>query len=190
MNIELYQKALGFAACAHKNQKRKYTGEPYVQHCINVARLVAQYADACSSSVHYKIVAAAMMHDTIEDTDVTVAHIEEIFTPYIASLVQEVTDASKPGQGNRKVRKQIDREHLAKSSPEGATIKLADLIDNTSSIVKYDKDFAKIYLEEKALLLPLLKHGPAKLWALAYETLQDAQAALVQHSLSPDTSGD
>ncbi len=175
--MDFVSAALGFAACAHKDQKRKYTGEPYVTHCRNVMDIVAQHTTATAP------ICAAALHDCIEDTSVTRADIEEVFGKDIADLVEEVTDVSRPGHGNRAVRKQMDREHIAKSSSNGATIKLADLIDNTSSIVKYDKDFAKIYLKEKALLLPLLQHGNPLLWELAYKTLQDAQAELVQHNL-------
>jgi (p)ppGpp synthase/HD superfamily hydrolase len=177
MYRELLYTAIGFATCAHRKQLRKYTGEPYVNHCRNVATTVENFINSEAAVV------AALLHDTVEDTDVTPEEIEAVFGAHVRKLVMEVTDASKPQDGNRERRKQIDREHLAKSSPEGATIKLADLIDNTSSIVRYDKNFAQKYLEEKALLLPLLRHGDPNLWNMAYKTLQEAQGSLVQHSL-------
>lgn len=164
--------ALNFAQVAHKNQKRKYTNEPYVTHCISVANLVSEY----DSSEH--VVQAALLHDTVEDTDVTNDRIKLIFGERVAELVKELTDVSKPSDGNRKVRKEIDRQHLAKSSSEAATIKLADLIDNTNSIVEHDKEFAKVYLAEKEELLKVLTHGNEDLYALAKKTLEEAKEKL------------
>lgn len=177
MNDYLPTLALGFATCAHRQQKRKYTGEPYVSHCASVARLVAEYTR------DVEVIAAAIMHDVLEDTDVTPAEMRDVFGERVTLLVIEVTDVSRLEDGNREVRKRLDREHLAGSSPEGATIKLADLIDNTSSIVAHDKGFARSYLREKALLLEVLRHGNADLWQRAFETLQAAERELVQHRL-------
>jgi GrpB-like predicted nucleotidyltransferase (UPF0157 family) len=65
------------------------------------------------------------------------------------------------------VRKAIDLQHTAAAPPEAKTVKLADLISNTQSIVKYDPKFAKIYLEEKRRLLTVLGDGDATLFARA-----------------------
>ena len=169
--------AFGFATCAHRNQRREYTGEPYVTHCASVARTVAE----CGGSP--EAIAAAMMHDVLEDTEVTAEEMRAVFGEKVTALVLEVTDVSRPGDGNRAVRKALDREHLARTSPEGATIKLADLIDNTASIVEHDKGFARSYLDEKGLALEVLKHGNPELWERAYSVLQDAQLKLVQARL-------
>lgn len=170
--IDYADVALGFAACAHKDQKRKYTGEPYVTHCKAVMEIVAQHTDDMA------VICAAVLHDTVEDTSVTREDIALVFGQAVAGLVMEVTDASRPEDGNRAARKKIDRDHLAKSSPEGATIKLADMIDNTSSIAKHDPDFARVYLREKESLLPFLKHGNKALWLLAREALREAELRL------------
>lgn len=167
-----FGKALVFARLAHKGQVRKYTGEPYVNHCRAVADLVLAHHGSLDA------VRAALLHDTIEDTDVNYREIIWFFGKPVADLVLEVSDVSKPEDGNRAKRKALDREHLAKSSPEGASIKLADLIDNTRSIVANDKDFAKVYLREKREVLPMLKQGNAALWAIAEQTLMDAEEFL------------
>lgn len=169
--------AVGFAACAHRKQKRKYTGEPYVSHCQNVAFIAHQHTGDLD------VLRAAVLHDAVEDTDVTAEEIAEAFGERVARLVLEVTDVSKPQDGNREARKKMDREHVARSSPEGATIKLADLIDNTGSIVTHDKGFARHYLREKELLLDVLRHGPTPLWQEAFATLQEAQREMIQHRL-------
>lgn len=152
--------AVIYATGAHGEQTRKYTAgqTPYVEHCIAVAETVATVTDDA------EVIAAAVLHDTIEDTPVGFTDILLSFGPRVARLVLEVTDASTPADGNRAVRKAIDRAHLAKSSPDGATIKLADIIDNTQDIVAKDPNFARLYLEEKAAVLPLLKHGNERLW--------------------------
>lgn len=174
----LFSFSIGFAECAHISQKRKYTNEAYAVHCRNVAKLVYRYFDYHESINLDSVVAAAALHDVLEDTSITEAQLRGVFGDVVADLVLEVTDISKPKDGNREIRKKIDREHLIGCSPEAATIKLADLIDNTESIVKYDLGFAKIYLAEKALLLPHLSHGEKVLYLLAQETLVKAQLQL------------
>lgn len=85
------------------------------------------------------------------------------FGAAVAALVIEVTDVSRPSDGNRAARKAKDRDHLAKASPDAQTIKLADLISNTQSIVEHDPAFARVYLAEKEALLDVLTRGNAML---------------------------
>jgi len=174
-NVPLPEIALlaqGFAMCAHRNQRRKYEDAPYVVHCERVARMVAEYTDDPN------VIAAALMHDVLEDTDVTADEMRRVFGDAITDLVLEVTDVSRPSDGKRAVRKEKDKEHLARSSPGGATIKLADLIDNCVSIAAHDKGFAPVYLREAEALLPVLKHGDKRLSARLMETLSSAKRHL------------
>lgn len=83
-----------------------------------------------------------------------------------------LTDVSKKEDGNRKQRKLIDRNQTAMASPEAKTIKLADLISNTKSIVQYDSSFAKVYMAEKRLLLQVLKEGNGNLYTMAKDLLE------------------
>jgi len=153
--------ASNFARDAHRGQVRKYTGEPYINHCAAVAELVRSVPHTL------EMLDAAWLHDTVEDCGVQVSEILCNFGPVVAGMVEALTDASKPGDGNRATRKAIDREHTAAASPDAKTIKLADLIDNSRSILKRDSKFAKVYLEEKRLLLEVLKEGDPTLWAVA-----------------------
>ncbi len=154
-----FQSIIDFAFKAHYGQKRKYTKEPYINHPLSVAGIVSLVSD------DYSIIAAAILHDTVEDTPVTINEISAWFGSRIAEIVGEVTDISKLSDGNRAIRKEIDRQHLSKASPEGQTIKLADLIHNTHSILEYDKKFAKVYMAEKRKLLEVLVRGnPALYW--------------------------
>ena len=161
------EKAKEFAIKAHGEQKRKYTGEPYVNHCFAVAELVASHCEDNDTII------AAILHDTVEDTEVTIDEIRSEFGDRVAKFVGEVTDVSKPTDGNRKRRKEIDREHLAKASSNGMTIKLADLINNTETIVKYDENFAKVYMREKNELLKVLVYGNEKLYWKARKLVTD-----------------
>lgn len=144
-----------FATAAHHavGQIRKYTGEPYINHPAEVASIVAAVTN-CP-----EMVAAAWLHDVVEDTAVTIDVIRAEFGPCVATLVEGLTDLSKPEDGNRAERKRIDREHTARQSPACKTIKLADLISNTRTIVTLDPEFAKVYMAEKALLLKVLQEG-------------------------------
>ena len=160
-------KAGKFALIAHGNQKRKYTGEPYINHCVEVAGIVA------SVTKDEDVIIAAILHDTVEDTKVEFEDIHREFGGKVVLLVEEVTDVSKPEDGNRKVRKEIDRIHLSKASPDGKTIKLADLINNTETITKYDENFAKTYMKEKKELLKVLVEGNSELWLRAKKIVDD-----------------
>ena len=97
--------------------------------------------------------AASLLHDVIEDTSTTREHIARVFGQEVATYVCEVSDVSKPSDGNRKTRKLIDCEHLRKASLNGKRLKCADFISNTKTIAKYDIKFAMTYLEEKLAVM-------------------------------------
>ena len=93
----------------------------------------------------------------------TLAQLELFFSDRVTRLVQQLTDVSRPEDGSRAVRKELDRQHIAKASPEAKTIKLADLIDNAHSIVEHDPNFAKVFMKEKVVLLEVLTEGDGRL---------------------------
>jgi (p)ppGpp synthase/HD superfamily hydrolase len=159
--------AMFTAKDAHKGQVRKYTGEPYVAHPFSVAGLVSSVTD------DEEMVMAALLHDVVEDTAVKIEAIDGIFGERVASLVSDLTDISKPEDGNRKTRKAMDRAHTAEASNDAKTIKLADLIDNTKTIAAYDADFARVYMVEKKQLLEVLRDGDATLFAIANKMVED-----------------
>lgn len=164
--------ALAFATAAHARvgQVRKYTGDPYIVHPIAVMQLVATVPHTPD------MLMAALLHDTVEDTDVTQADIEREFGPAVGVLVYWLTDVSKLADGNRAVRKEMDRQHIAKAPPAAKTIKLADFIDNSRTIVKYGKGFAPLYMGEKEHSLEVLTEGDATLWAMARQIVDDYRA--------------
>jgi len=179
----LSEKAADFARLKHANQKRKYTSEPYFNHCEEVANILqALSSDGSECKGNEELIAAAYLHDTLEDTDTTYEELVENFGSIVAKFVLEVTDVSKPSDGNREARKKLDRLHIAKSSRGGMNIKLADLISNSRSIVQHDKNFAKVYLEEKKELLDVLIHGDLSLFHNAVITWSDAMTNLENNS--------
>jgi (p)ppGpp synthase/HD superfamily hydrolase len=161
--MEIVEKARVFATAAHAAaaQLRKYTNEPYIVHPREVAQIVGTVPHS------YEMLAAAWLHDVVEDTGVTIETIRAEFGADVAELVGWLTDVSRPEQGNRATRKAIDRAHTAMASKDAQTIKLADLISNCTSIVEHDADFAKTYLEEKRLLLEVLTKGDRELFERA-----------------------
>ena len=163
MRLEIAAQAFATKHHAAIGQVRKYTGEPYITHPAAVVELVR-------SVPHTEVMlAAAWLHDTVEDTTATLTDIYEAFGKDVAQMVEMLTDISIPGLGNRAQRKAMDHEHTALASPEAKTVKLADLIDNTRSIVARDPKFARIYLQEKQLLLQVLREGDSTLWQVAFQ---------------------
>lgn len=162
-------KVFCLAAHAAVGQRRKYTGEPYHIHPFEVADTVAG-TEYCTE----EMIAAALLHDVVEDTQVTLDLVARQFGIVVAAYVEQLTDVSKPEDGNRAARKAIDLAHTAKASPQAKTIKLADLISNSRSIVERDPEFAKVYLAEKRALLEVLKEGDSTLYRIAYDIANDA----------------
>ena len=113
------------------------------------------------------MVAAAWLHDVVEDTGVSIEVIRAEFGSEVSDLVGWLTDVSRPDHGNRAARKAIDRAHTAAAPAEAQTVKLADLISNTRSIVQHDPKFAETYLAEKRALLAVMTRADAGLLARA-----------------------
>lgn len=160
--IVVIARAFAIAAHAAVGQRRKYTGEPYHVHPERVAEWVR------SAGGDDNMIAAAWLHDVVEDTQVTLEFIEREFGSDIAELVDWLTDSQTPNDGNRATRKSNEAERLGRSPARAQTIKLADLIDNTSSIVTYDPGFARVYLREKEALLEKLRDGDRQLRIVAH----------------------
>lgn len=159
-----------FAKWAHRKQVRKYTGEPYFAHLEEVANILQTVPHT------REMLMAAYLHDTVEDTWVKPWMIRIIFGTQVAVLVESLTDVSRPEDGNRAVRKEIDRKHTAGSSHQAKTVKLADLISNSSSITTHDHKFAKVYMAEKELLLGVLVEGDPTLYARAAKIVAEWKA--------------
>lgn len=173
--MDIVERAKMFAIGAHNaiKQKRKYTGEQYWVHTNEVAQILDRTEGAT-----FEMIAAAHLHDTVEDTGVTIEDIRYHFGEEVAELVGWLTDVSKPEDGNRAARKAIDRAHSGASSAAAQTIKVADLISNSRTIVEHDVDFAKVYLKEKRQLLDVLTKADTSLRAMAYRILEESEIAI------------
>lgn len=169
---EFVYKAYEFAKKAHEGQKRKYTFEDYINHPIEVMQIV-------STVPHTEgMLAAALLHDVVEDCGVDVRTIRPLFGEDVCQMVNKLSDLSKPHHGNRARRKELDRWWISNATPNTKTIKLADLISNSRSIVKHDKDFARVYIKEKELLLAVLTEGDATLYDQAKQIVEEAKKEL------------
>jgi (p)ppGpp synthase/HD superfamily hydrolase len=158
-------KAEQLARIAHQGQFRKYTGEPYIIHPEAVANIVASVTD------DPVMLAAAWLHDVVEDTSVTIDMIEAGFGPEIASVVSDVTNITKKSDGNRQYRKGVERQHLAGASPKAKTVKLADILHNVPDIIKNDPGFAHTYVAEEQAILEVLIGGDEGLYAVAKQMI-------------------
>jgi len=169
--------AIAFAATAHAGQLRKFSTLPYIVHPIEVMTIVAEVEHDEAMLI------AAVLHDVVEDTVVGLAEIQRRFGLNVAQLVYQLTDV--PGSfGNRKARKEEDRRRLSEADARVQTIKVADLISNTSSIVEHDRDFAKVYLKEKELVLNVLLRADQTLLRRARQSLQRGQELLLRDHLA------
>lgn len=136
--------ALAFAQGAHTGQVRKYTGEAYINHPLEVCTILYDAGVRCQDTL-----AAALLHDVVEDCGVTFTEVGRQFGDATRNLVFWLTDVVTKAQGNRETRKALEAQKIG-FAPLGAQLaKLADLISNTNSIVENDPDFAVVYLREK-----------------------------------------
>lgn len=121
--------AANFAAQKHAQQKRKgVLAEPYINHLLEVAELIA----ASNDELDTNLIIAGLLHDTVEDTVVTLQELKNNFGDDVASLVAEVTDdKSLP----KEIRKKLQVETAHKKSRRAQILKLADKISNLRSIL-------------------------------------------------------
>ncbi|MCI0667246.1 MAG: HD domain-containing protein [Methylococcaceae bacterium] len=128
MNQTLILKAAHFAAMKHRDQRRKdHASSPYINHPIAVALLLAETGQVEDPEV----IAAALLHDTIEDTDTRPEELEATFGARVRGIVEEVTDDKSLMKVERK-RRQI--EHASQLTSGAALVKLGDKISNVTDI--------------------------------------------------------
>ena len=126
----LIVRAFDFAARKHSDQRRKGAArEPYINHLAEVAELVAR----ASEGTDPELIAAAILHDTVEDTATTKAELTELFGVEVANLVGEVTDNKSL---EKEGRKRLQIETAPHKSLRAKVIKLADKTSNLRAIVR------------------------------------------------------
>lgn len=124
-----FVKAVAFAADKHRDQRRKDAeASPYINHPIALANVLANEGGVDDVTV----LCAAVLHDTIEDTETTPEELQAFFGPKVASVVMDVTDDKSL---EKSLRKQKQVEHAPHISTEGKLVKLADKISNLRDIL-------------------------------------------------------
>lgn len=180
----LVAKAIQIFRHAHGgiDQRRKYTGEPYTVHTEAVADLIAQHTKDPN------VIAAGCGHEVIEDVPgYGEARVCLELNHRVGELVAEVTNqytTKNFPKMNRAERQKLEVKRLAGISPDGKLIKLADVAHNVSNIEERDPEFARVYMAEKAALLPVLRvPGSAAheaLYAQAEQKLRPYMAPTVE----------
>jgi (p)ppGpp synthase/HD superfamily hydrolase len=149
MESELVKKAANFAQNAHQGAVRKYNGAPYITHPARVAAAVANLEGATS-----EMVAAAWLHDVVEDTTITLDVVQKEFGEVVAHLVKWLTNDPKVPGENRAARKKKNAVRLSGAPKDAQKIKMLDRMDNLREMdLVQDRGFAKVYLEESWDLL-------------------------------------
>lgn len=145
---EIINAAKSFATEKHLGQTRKFNGDAYINHPAAVAKLVKNFGGNAD------MIAAAWLHDTLEDTNTSIEELKEKFGDKITSLVQELT--SPHG-----LDKSTKAEYLAKKmsvmSSDALTIKLADRLNNVSDFKTAPQDFVRRYGPETTFMLNYLE---------------------------------
>lgn len=136
MNNLIFRAAL-FAEEAHRGQPRKYTCGEYIEHPRRVA------AQAAFLGLSDEAIAAAFLHDVVEDCKVSIETINELFGTKVGYIVLAMTDLQDPATcGNRAQRQKVFLEQVRKTDdPEVHTLKILDITDNARSIAGHDPKF-------------------------------------------------
>lgn len=135
----------------HGDQKRRYTGEPYIAHPVEVAGIIAGRGWCGVDAL-----AAALLHDVLEDTSATFEEVAAVAGERVARMVLALTNERVAPGRNRATRKAADRERLAGAGEVVQTIKVADLLSNAPCIREHDPKFWVTYRKEARDLLDAL----------------------------------
>lgn len=158
---DVVRRAAIFATSIHAatGQRLPYTDEPFIAHPMRVAELVA------GTGARPEVVAAAWLHDVLEDTPVTLEEIASVFGPEVGSLVDMA--AMLPHCLADDLPGAVDHVQLARASAEAQTICIASLIDHTTQILRYETRRRSLLLHEKREILRGLGKGDAGLYMMA-----------------------
>jgi guanosine-3',5'-bis(diphosphate) 3'-pyrophosphohydrolase len=176
-------KAAHFAADKHRDQRRKgIERSPYINHPIAVAEILTNIGEITD----LKTIQAALLHDTIEDTDTTADELAEHFGAEVMHLVAEVTDNKSL---DKAVRKQLQIEHAPHLSTGAKLIKLADKISNVTDIAHrppqdWDDTRRLAYFEWSEKVVAGCRDASHKLASHFDELLKNARATV------PASAGD
>ena len=170
------RKARKVGAIAHKGQIRKFDKEPYFKHPMRVAAIVKKYK---KSKEIDKLISAALLHDTIEDTNITAKKLKRKFGKTIMSLVQELTSDKED-----MVEKGGKRKYLAHKTQNMSSwalvIKLADRLDNVSDFKTASPEFVKSYRKQTNYILDQLEKKRTQLSGTHKELIKDIRSKMAE----------
>lgn len=184
----ILDKIAAFADKAHGDQQRKYADERYIEHPLRVMNICRDYG------YRLPVLAAAILHDVLEDTDTTPKQIKKFLltvmnegaASHTLGLVIELTDVytkhNYPRLSRRK-RKAREVARMENTSAEAQTVKYADIIDNAREIVEHDPDFAPVFLRECRALVNKMKKGDQELRDKAIQVVKEEMEHLRTHDL-------
>jgi (p)ppGpp synthase/HD superfamily hydrolase len=179
----ILQQVTSFADKCHDIQIRRYTGDRYIVHPIRVMEICKEFTNDIT------ILAAAILHDVLEDTPTTKDEIITFLlgllspaqanqtTNFVVDLTDVYVKENYPGW-NRRKRKNKEVERMELISAEAQTIKYADIIDNAPEITTEEPEFADRYLRECLALLNKMEKGNIGLRKRAIETVNNCLAQL------------
>ena len=137
LNTELLDRAIVFAVKSHANTERRGKGYPYIVHPLEAVEIVA------TMTPDQELLAAAALHDTVEDTEVTVEQLRAEFGERVASLVADESDVMPEGmteEASWHQRKQAAIDRLSKASHDAKMVALGDKLSNMRAIARdYDE---------------------------------------------------
>lgn len=173
---EILERITDFGDQAHGEQMRKYAPDRYMVHPVRVMQKTREYTDDIA------VLAAALLHDVLEDTQVGKQEInaflhELLPTKSVAkavAIIEDLTDVyikENYQKLNRRERKAKELERLRNIQPDSQTVKYADILDNTLEIVEKDPAFARVYLREVKEVLKVLNQGNSHLRSLAMDAV-------------------
>lgn len=175
--------AMVFARLKHKNQKRKYRGNAYIEHLAEVAGIVAtvindyQMGGGRQLEKEFReiILAICWLHDVMEDQGVTYDQLVELFGEDVADGVFALSDLET---GTRSERKAKTRNRLKAAFDIIQTIKCADLLSNLKEIIELGGKFTKVYISETIQLLEVLTKADVRLKNMVIEIITDYENSL------------
>ena len=138
LNTELLDRAIIFAVYAHAGTERRGKGYPYIVHPMEAVEIVA------TMTADQELLAAAVLHDTVEDTDVTVEQLRVEFGERVASLVADESDVMPEGmteEDSWHQRKQAAIDRLSKASHDAKMVAMGDKLSNMRAIAR---DYAEL----------------------------------------------
>lgn len=148
---DLIEKAKEYATEKHKGVTRKFSEEPYINHPSSVADIVKEHGGTP------EMIAAAWLHDVVEDTDTPLSEIKDLFGSKIASLVDELTNPPSVEQSGKKT--EYMARKMAVMSSDGLTIKLSDRLNNVSDFPTANPKFVRKYAPKTKFIVDSLEES-------------------------------